>query len=201
MSTARILILDDQRAARRVLRQMLEGLDEAEFSEAGTVEQALTLCREQRFDAYLVDIHLTENRLERGGIEFIKQVRNVQAAPSVVVTASVEMQDLREAMKAGAVDYVLKDQLSPELIVPILREILEKRDLRERVQILGQRLDESFGLGAIVGTSLKIEQVRALVRRLADAMPQCCFVARVVPAKSWLRRRCTSVASAAVSRS
>ncbi|MBL9042032.1 MAG: sigma-54-dependent Fis family transcriptional regulator [Myxococcales bacterium] len=169
MSTARILILDDQRAARRVLRQMLEGLDEAEFSEAGTVEQALTLCREQRFDAYLVDIHLTENRLERGGIEFIKQVRNVQAAPSVVVTASVEMQDLREAMKAGAVDYVLKDQLSPELIVPILREILEKRDLRERVQILGQRLDESFGLGAIVGTSPKIEQVRALVRRLADA--------------------------------
>ena len=64
---------------------MLEGLDDAEFAEAGTVEQALLLCREQRFDAYLVDIHLTENRLERGGIEFIKQVRNVQAAPSVVV--------------------------------------------------------------------------------------------------------------------
>ena len=133
MTTARILILDDQRAARRVLRQMLEGLDDAEFAEAGTVEQALHLCREQRFYAYLVDIHLTDNRLERGGIEFIKQVRDVQAAPSVVVTASVEMQDLREAMKAGAVDYVLKDQLSPELIVPILREIMEKRDLRERV--------------------------------------------------------------------
>ncbi|HMY57009.1 MAG TPA: sigma-54 dependent transcriptional regulator [Pseudomonadota bacterium] len=169
MTLARILILDDQRAARRVLRQMLEGLDEAEFAEAGTVEQALSLCREQRFDAYLVDIHLSENRLERGGIEFIKQVRNIQAAPSVVVTASVEMQDLREAMKAGAVDYVLKDQLSPELILPILREIFEKRDLRERVQQLGQRLDQSFGLGAIVGTSAKIEHVRALVRRLADA--------------------------------
>ncbi len=169
MTTARILILDDQRAARRVLRQMLEGLDDAEFAEAGTVEQALLLCREQRFDAYLVDIHLTENRLERGGIEFIKQVRNVQAAPSVVVTASVEMQDLREAMKAGAVDYVLKDQLSPELIVPILREIMEKRDLRERVQLLGQRLDQSFGLGAIVGSSSRIEHLRALVRRLADA--------------------------------
>ncbi len=169
MTLARILILDDQRAARRVLRQMLEGLDDAEFAEAGTVEQALTLCREQRFDAYLVDIHLSENRLERGGIEFIKQVRNIQAAPSVVVTASVEMQDLREAMKAGAVDYVLKDQLSPELIVPILREILEKRDLRERVQQLGQRLDQRFGLGAIVGTSARIEQVRSLVRRLADA--------------------------------
>lgn len=82
---------------------MLEGLDDAEFAEAGTVEQALHLCREQRFDAYLVDIHLSENRLERGGIEFIKQVRNVQAAPSVVVTASVEMQDLREADRKSVV--------------------------------------------------------------------------------------------------
>ncbi|HMU38581.1 MAG TPA: sigma-54 dependent transcriptional regulator [Pseudomonadota bacterium] len=169
MTNARILILDDQRAARRVLRQMLDGLDDAEFSEAGTVEQALALCREQRFDAYLVDIHLTDNRLERGGIEFIKQVRDIQAVPSVVVTASVEIQDLREAMRAGAVDYVLKDQLSPELIVPILREILEKRDLRKRVQQLGQRLEQQFGLGAIVGTSAKIEQVRSLIRRLADA--------------------------------
>ena len=169
MPSARILILDDQRAARRVLRQMLEGLADAEFFEAGSLEQALLACREQRFDACLVDIHLSENRLERGGIEFIRQVRELQSVPSVVVTASVEMQDLREAMRAGAMDYVLKDQLSPELIVPILREILEKRDLQDRVQQLGRRLEQQFGLGAIVGTSLKIEQVRSLVRRLADA--------------------------------
>jgi len=168
-SGARILILDDQRAARRVLRSVLSSIDDLHFEEAATLDQALTLCREQRFDAYLVDIHLAESPLERGGIEFIKQVRALQPAPAVVVSASVEMQDLREAMRAGAVDYVLKDQLSPELIVPIVQEILAKRDLQRRVQQLGERLDRDYGLGAIVGVSVAIERMRNLVRRLADA--------------------------------
>jgi two-component system response regulator HydG len=169
LSTARILILDDQRAARRVLRQILHSVEDVHFEEASAVEQALALCREQRFDLYLVDLHLTDNPMERGGIEFIKQVRTFQPAPAVVVTASVEIQDLREAMRAGASDYVLKDQLSPELIVPIVQEILAKRVLQQRVQLLGQRLDRDFGLGAIVGVSPAIEQVRQLVRRLTDA--------------------------------
>ena len=168
-SGARILILDDQRAARRVLRSVLSSIDDLQFEEAATLDQALALCREQRFDAYLVDIHLSESPLERGGIEFIKQVRALQPAPAVVVSASVEMQDLREAMRAGAVDYVLKDQLSPELIVPIVQEILAKRDLQRRVQQLGERLDRDYGLGAIVGVSVAIERMRNLVRRLADA--------------------------------
>ena len=73
-SGARILILDDQRAARRVLRSVLASIDDLHFEEAATLDQALALCREQRFDAYLVDIHLSESPLERGGIEFIKQV-------------------------------------------------------------------------------------------------------------------------------
>ncbi|MBP6742069.1 MAG: sigma-54-dependent Fis family transcriptional regulator [Deltaproteobacteria bacterium] len=169
MSRARILILDDQRAARRVLRSVLSSLEDMHFEEATSVEQALQLCKEQRFDAYLVDIHLSDSQLERGGIEFIKQVRRLQPAPAVVVSASVEMQDLREAMRAGAVDYVLKDQLSPELIVPIIVEILARRDLQQRVEQLAERLERDYGLGAIVGVSPAIERVRNLIRRVADA--------------------------------
>jgi DNA-binding NtrC family response regulator len=169
VSRARILILDDQRAARRVLRSVLSSLEDMHFEEATSVEQALQLCKEQRFDAYLVDIHLSDSHLERGGIEFIKQVRRLQPAPAVVVSASVEMQDLREAMRAGAVDYVLKDQLSPELIVPIIVEILARRDLQQRVEQLAERLERDYGLGAIVGVSAAIERVRNLIRRVADA--------------------------------
>jgi len=169
VSRARILILDDQRAARRVLRSVLSSLEDMHFEEATSVEQALQLCKEQRFDAYLVDIHLSDSQLERGGIEFIKQVRRLQPAPAVVVSASVEMQDLREAMRAGAVDYVLKDQLSPELIVPIIVEILARRDLQQRVEQLAERLERDYGLGAIVGVSAAIERVRNLIRRVADA--------------------------------
>ena len=70
---------------------MLEGSTRRSLPKQGPSSSAFTVSR-AALDAYLVDIHLSENRLERGGIEFIKQVRNIQAAPSVVVTASVEMQ-------------------------------------------------------------------------------------------------------------
>jgi DNA-binding NtrC family response regulator len=165
----KILILDDQRAARRVLRSVLGSMDDLLFEEAATLEEALRLVREQRFDVYLVDIHLSDNPLERGGIEFVKQTRTLQPAPAIIVSASVEMQDLREAMRAGAMDYVMKDQLSPELIVPILRELRDKAHLQQRLQAATQRLERDYGLQAIVGTSPAIERVRSLVRRLCDA--------------------------------
>ncbi|MCS6915021.1 MAG: sigma-54 dependent transcriptional regulator [Myxococcales bacterium] len=165
----KILILDDQRAARRVLRSVLSSMENLHFEEAATLEEALRLVREMRFDVYLVDIHLSDNPLERGGIEFVRQTRTLQPAPAVIVSASVEMQDLREAMRAGAVDYVMKDQLSPELIVPILQEIRERNQLQQRMQMLSQRLHRDFGLHAIVGASPQIERIRQLVRRLCDA--------------------------------
>ena len=169
-SGARILILDDQRAARRVLRSVLGSIDDLHFEEAATLEQALTLCREQRFDVYLVDIHLSDNPLERGGIEFVKQTRTLQPAPAVVVSAPrSRCRTCARRCGPGAVDYVLKDQLSPELIVPIVQEILAKRELQRRVQQLSQRLDRDYGLDAIVGVSPAIERMRELVRRLADA--------------------------------
>src|SRR2546425_7906603 len=96
----KILILDDQRAARRVLRSVLSSMTDLQFEEAATLDEALRLVREQRFDVYLVDIHLSDNPLERGGIEFVKQTRALQPAPAIIVSASVEMQDLREAMRA-----------------------------------------------------------------------------------------------------
>src|SRR5438552_69878 len=122
----KILILDDQRAARRVLRSVLSSMEDLQFEEASTLEEALAKCREHRFDVYLAGIRLSDTPVGAGGIEFVKQTRTLQPAPAIIVSASVEMQDLREAMRAGAIDYVLKDQLSPELIVPILKELRDR---------------------------------------------------------------------------
>lgn len=152
-----------------MLRSILETLPETEILEAATLDEALALAKSERFDVYLVDIHLSSNLAERAGIEFVRRTRSVQPAPAVMVSGSVEIQDLREAMRAGAADYVLKDQLSPEMILPIVSELLAHRDLNLRVEQLGQRLDRTFGLGAIVGISPGIERVRQLIRRLADA--------------------------------
>ena len=49
----------DQRAARRVLRSVLSQMDDLVFEEAATLDEALRLVREQRFDVYLVNLDPT----------------------------------------------------------------------------------------------------------------------------------------------
>jgi DNA-binding NtrC family response regulator len=86
-----------------------------------------------------------------------------------MVTSLVELEEIREAMRNGAQDYVLKDELSPEMILPIVESFGERLALRGEVAELRQKVDRAWGLGAIVGTSRAMETVRHLVRRVADA--------------------------------
>src|SRR5205823_5346986 len=69
----------------------------------------------------------------------------------------------------GAQDYVLKDELSPEMLLPIIEGLRERLTLRGEVTRLRERVDKSFGTAAIVGSSSGMDRVRRLVARVADA--------------------------------
>jgi DNA-binding NtrC family response regulator len=72
-------------------------------------------------------------------------------------------------MRSGAQDYVLKDELCPEMLLPIVESFRERTELRGEVARLRERVAASWGVGAIVGSSRAIDGVRRLVRRVADA--------------------------------
>jgi DNA-binding NtrC family response regulator len=72
-------------------------------------------------------------------------------------------------MRSGAQDYVLKDELSPELLVPIIQGFRERLALRGEVARLRERVDEVWGLAGIIGSSAAMESVRRLIPRVADA--------------------------------
>jgi two-component system response regulator HydG len=166
----KILIVDDQRSARRVLRHLLAELPNIELIEAGSVDEAKERVETQGPDAMLVDIRLSNDPTNRGGLDFLRWVRaSGRATPAVMVTGSTELIEIREAMRQGAQDYVLKDELSPEMIVPIVEGIRERIELRSEVKKLRQHIDEVWGPTAFVGTSPAIERVKRLVARVADA--------------------------------
>ncbi len=166
----KILIVDDQRSARRVLRLMLASLDGLELSEAGSVDEALAAVLRTPPDLMLLDIRLSPDARDRGGIDLLRKLRaSGSTIPAVMVTSLVELGEIREAMRNGAQDYVLKDELCPEMIVPIVQSFRERHALRGEVAVLRQRVDRAWGLGAIIGSSRTVEQVRHMVRRLADA--------------------------------
>lgn len=166
----RILVLDDQRSARRVLRHMLAELPGVAVVEVGTVDEAKTAMESQAFDVMLVDVRLSSDPTDRGGLDFLSWARQSgRSTPAVMVTASSELAEIREAMRRGAQDYVLKDELCPEMLLPIIEGIREKLTLRGEVTRLRQRIDRNWGIRAIVGSSPAMERVRRMVERVADA--------------------------------
>ena len=166
-----ILIVDDQRSARRVLRQMLiRPWPTSSIARPASVVEALTAVDQAAPDLLLLDIRLSPDARDRGGLEVLRKLRaSGTSIPAVMVTSLVELEEIREAMRCGAQDYVLKDELCPEMLLPIVESFRERLALRGEVTRLRERIEQSFGVGAIVGSSRAIDLVRKLVRRVADA--------------------------------
>jgi DNA-binding NtrC family response regulator len=138
--------------------------------EAGSVEDAKQKVESENPDAMLLDIRLSSEPTDRGGLEFLRWVRESgRGTPAVMVTASTELAEIREAMRRGAQDYVLKDELGPEMLLPIIEGIRERLALRSEVASLREQIEGTWGSSAFVGSSPPMERVRKLIARVADA--------------------------------
>ena len=166
----KFLLLDDQRAARTVLKRLLEDRPDIEVVEASSADEARMRVETQDIDAMLLDIRLSDAPNDRGGLDFLRWARSTgRTMPAVMVTGVSELAEIREAMRQGAQDYVLKDELCAEMILPIVDGIRERFALKGEVQRLREQVDRRQGLPALVGASAAIERVRKLARRVADA--------------------------------
>jgi DNA-binding NtrC family response regulator len=166
----KILVVDDQRSARRLIKQMLAVLEDVEVIEASSVQDALQTIEATSPDLLLLDIRLSDDVRDRGGLDILRATRAAgRSTPAVIVTSSSEIAEIREAMRHGAQDYVLKDELSPEMLLPIVEGLRERQSLRGEVARLRERVRRNFGTAALVGASPAMDRVRRLVARLAEA--------------------------------
>jgi diguanylate cyclase (GGDEF)-like protein/PAS domain S-box-containing protein len=121
----RILIVDDEPAIRRLLREYL--CESYQCVEAGSAEGALELLRAEKFDLVLTDIQM-------GGISGLEMVpRLLELAPEtvvVMVSGVSTIESAIEAMRVGAFDYVTKP-FDFRQVGAAVRRALEHRALRE----------------------------------------------------------------------
>ncbi len=165
-----VLVVDDQRSARRVVRDILLQAPDIEVEEAASVDDALAAIERRTPDLLLLDMRLTPDVRDRGGLDILRRARALGVStPAVMITSMTEMADVREAMRAGAQDYVYKDELSPELLLPIVETFRERLQLRAQVARLREQVDGTFGIAAILGDSPAMERLRKLIARVADA--------------------------------
>ena len=69
-------------------------------------------------------------------------------------------------MRSGAHDYILKDELSEELVLPLLESLHTQRSLEQEVRRLRARRDVPSS-PHLVGTSPAMQRLRADVARVA----------------------------------
>jgi len=113
-TTIGVLIVDDHQIVREGLATLLA--DEPDISVLGAAEdgaRALELCAALRPDVVLMDLVM------RGmdGIETTRLVRQADERVQVIVLSSyVDDQRVGEAIRAGAIGYLLKDVLREDLL-------------------------------------------------------------------------------------
>jgi len=165
----RLLIVDDEEAARYGIRRALETFG-CEIGEADSAEAARALISEHNFDLLLLDVNLPGI----SGLEFLKELQtesenNKTEAPLVIIITAHGSERLAvQAVKGGAYDYVSKpfelDDL--RLVVKNAFETIklrrENRSLRRRIEI------ETSQRGALLGNSKAMQQVRATIEKVAD---------------------------------
>jgi two-component system response regulator NreC len=112
----RILIVDDHSVMRAGLRTILKGEPDLEVvGEAGDGREALRLAAELHPDVVLMDVSMPAPA--GGGIETTRRLRDSLPKTRVLILTVHEDESLlREALRAGAVGYIVKRAAEAELV-------------------------------------------------------------------------------------
>ena len=161
----RLLIVDDEMAARYGMRRALSGFG-YEIEEAESVEAAREQIKKQQPDLMLLDVNLPG----MSGLEFLRELKEEKGeAPLVIlITAHGSERMAVEAIKTGAHDYLSKPFEVDELRL-VVKNTLETVRLRRENQTLRRRIEiEGAGRGALIGASNAMERVRSIIEKVAE---------------------------------
>jgi len=159
---ATVLIVEDESKLRRLLELNLSE-DGFQTVSAPDAETGLDHLRQSQVDLVLTDLKLPG----MGGLDFLHAVKRQNASlPVVVMTAFGTVETAVEAMKAGASDYVLKPFSLAEMRMVVHKE-LDVRRLKEENRTLREALGQRYEYPNIVARSAKMQEVLAIVERIA----------------------------------
>ena len=111
-----VLIVDDEAIVRESLKDWLK--DTYQVTTAETGEEAIELMEKQDFDILIVDVRLPG----KSGIQVLREAKEVKPRiKSIFITAYPSAELAVQAMKLGAVDYLIKP-VAPDDLEKLIQE-------------------------------------------------------------------------------
>ncbi|MFQ5504285.1 MAG: sigma-54-dependent transcriptional regulator, partial [Planctomycetota bacterium] len=160
MSSARILVVDEDRDCLRTLRSILEVHEVESFLSAS---EALDRLERSHFDLVVAE----QNIARIHGESFLDLAQKVQPNIAVIlVTCFGTIETAVAAMRQGAFDYLSKPIVEEELRLAVQRGLDQQALLEENSKLKAQ-LDRHRRLDNIVGTSKKMAHIFEVVESVA----------------------------------
>ncbi len=162
--SARILVVDDEKLIRWSVSERLQR-DGYEVLTAESGEQALDIIAATPPEIMLLDVKLPGI----DGVQTLQRALGVQPELAVLMMSAHSTVDVAvEAMKHGAVDFLVKPFPFQALDAAVERAIATSRT-RRQIATLSTERRSATALEALIGASSVMEQVRSMIGRLAQS--------------------------------
>jgi DNA-binding NtrC family response regulator len=176
----KILIIDDERAIRASLRDILE-YENYLIEEAENAENALEILKNSSFDAIFCDIKMPKI----DGLEFLEFSKPLTDAPIIMISGHGTIDTAVEALKKGAYDFIEKPLDLNRLLVSV-RNALEKKNLVAETKILKTKIQKS---DEIIGSSPEMKAILNMADKVAPTEARVLICGENGTGKELLARR------------
>ncbi len=158
---AKILIVDDEVAIRRILRDILE-TNKYEVHEAGDGMDAIARIKQTKFDVVFMDIKMPK----LDGLEALDRIQAIcPEVPIVMISGHADVNTAVDAVKKGAFDFIQKPLDLNRLLIT-LRNALDMSNLVVETKSLKKKVTQNK-VQEMIGDSAAISEVKELIDKVA----------------------------------
>src|SRR5262245_9104452 len=156
---AEILIIDDEKAIRKALTEILSA-EGFKTEEAGDGEEGLKKFKEKPYDVVLCDIKMPK----LDGIEFLQKATESNSdVPVIMISGHGNIETAVDAVKKGAFDYISKPPDLNRMLITI-RNAMDRSSLATETKVLKRKVNK---VQEMIGESAPIKKIKETIEKVA----------------------------------
>src|SRR6204780_960385 len=164
MGAERVLIVEDELHALAGLAELVSGWGYRTETARDGIEGL------EKVTEWFPGIIVTDLKMPRmDGLELLSRLSEMQLNAAVIVlTAQGSIERAVEAMKMGAYDFIQKP-IDPTRLKTVLANASRQRETERELEVTRRKLRDTGFLGSLVGSSRKMQELFALIERVAPS--------------------------------
>jgi signal transduction histidine kinase/CheY-like chemotaxis protein len=172
METVQVLLVEDNPADANLIDEMLHGSNGASFEldHTSRLSDSLSRLDEKQFDLVLLDLSLPDSH---GYATFEAVHTYASQIPTIILTGMDDKDLALRAIRHGAQDYLLKDQVNGPFLKQTLYHAIERKKLEQSLSRRNARLRVLQEVGIEISSKLELDNLLYAITSQAVKLTGC----------------------------